>query len=87
VRPLQVAEVLRRHPQVLKGRLVVERISDMDIMTLHCEIATDIPQGLEAAVVDTLRQVCNLRGEVAFVPAGGLANDGKVIDDLRPIDA
>ncbi len=87
VRPLQVAEVLHRHPQVLKGRLVVERINDMDIMTLHCEIATDIPQGLEAAVVDTLRQVCNLRGEVAFVPAGGLANDGKVIDDLRPIDA
>ncbi|MDT8442843.1 MAG: AMP-binding protein [Desulfuromonadales bacterium] len=87
VRPSQVAEVLRRHPQVLKGRLVVGRINDMDSMTLHCEIAHDIPQGLEAAVVDTLRQVCNLRGEVVFVPAGGLANDGRVIDDLRPIDA
>jgi phenylacetate-CoA ligase len=87
VRPSQVAEVLRRHPQVLKGRLVVERINDVDSMTLHCEIASDVPQGLQVAVVDTLRQVCNLRGEVAFVPAGGLANDGKVIDDLRPVDA
>ena len=87
VRPSQVAEVLRRHPQVLKGRLVVERINDVDSMTLHCEIANVVPQGLEAAVVDTLRQVCNLRGEVAFVPAGSLVNDGKVIDDLRPIDA
>jgi phenylacetate-CoA ligase len=87
VRPSQVAEVLRRHPQVLKGRLVVERINDVDSMTLHCEIANVVPQGLEAAVVDTLRQVCNLRGEVAFVSAGSLVNDGKVIDDLRPIDA
>ncbi|MBE0576561.1 MAG: AMP-binding protein [Desulfuromonadales bacterium] len=87
VRPSQVAEVLRRHPQVLKGRLVVERINDVDAMTLHCEIANDVPQGLEAAVVGTLRQVCNLRGEVAFVPAGSLVNDGKVIEDLRPIDA
>lgn len=87
VRPSQVAEVLRRHPQVLKGRLVVERINDLDSMTLHCEITSDVPHGLEAAVVDTLRQVCNLRGEVVFVPAGSLANDGKVIDDLRPIDA
>ena len=87
VRPSQVAEVMRRLPQVLKGRLVVERINDLDSMTLHCEITSDVPHGLEAAVVDTLRQVCNLRGEVVFVPAGSLANDGKVIDDLRPIDA
>jgi phenylacetate-CoA ligase len=37
--------------------------------------------------VATIRQVCNLRGGVNFVPVGSLANDGKVIDDLRPVEA
>ena len=87
VRPSQVAQVLSRHPEVLKGRLVIERVKDADSMVLHCEVANEVPEGLATSVVATLRQVCNLRGEVAFVPAGSLANDGKVIDDLRPVDA
>ena len=87
VRPSQVAQVLRQHPEILRGRLVVERISDADSMTLHCELAAGAANTPADAVAATIRQVCNLRGEVVFVPAGTLANDGKVIDDLRPIDA
>jgi phenylacetate-CoA ligase len=86
VHPSQVARVLSQHPEVLKGRLVVERVKDEDTMTLHCETAGDVSGQLGDDVVATVRQVCNLRGEVVFVPAGSLANDGKVIDDLRPID-
>jgi phenylacetate-CoA ligase len=87
IRPSQVAQVLRRHPEIIRGRLVVERVDDADSMTLHCELA-DGPADLRAeAVTATIRQICNLRGEVVFVPAGTLANDGKVIDDLRPVDA
>ena len=86
VHPSQVARVLSQHPEVLKGRLVVERVKDEDTMTLHCETAGDVSGLLGDDVVTTVRQVCNLRGEVVFVPAGSLANDGKVIDDLRPID-
>ena len=55
-------------------------------MTLHCETAGSVPDPFAAVVEATIRQVCNLRGEVILVPAGSLANDGKVIDDLRPID-
>lgn len=86
VRPSQVAQVLNQHPEVLKGRLVVERINDADSMALHCELIAEAPDHLADALVSTIRQVCNLRGEVRFVPAGSLANDGKVIDDLRPVD-
>lgn len=86
VHPSQVAKILSRHPEVLKGRLVVERINDADSMALHCELTTGAPDHLADALVATIRQVCNLRGEVCFVPAGSLANDGKVIDDLRPVD-
>ncbi len=87
VHPSQIARVLLQHSEVIKGRLVVERINDADAMTLHCEVAGDVPEQLKDDVISTLRQVCNLRGEVAVVPVGSLANDGKVIDDLRPIDA
>jgi len=87
VRPSQIAKVLLKHPEIIKGRLIVERVNDTDSMALHCEFAAAAPESLAAAIVDTIRQVCNLRGEVAFVPVGSLANDGKVIDDLRPVDA
>jgi phenylacetate-CoA ligase len=86
VHPSQVAQVLRQHPEVLKGRLVVELVNDADSMNLHCEVTGEVPEQLEDELVATMRQIFNLRGEVTFVPADSLANDGKVIDDLRPIE-
>ena len=82
VHPEQVARVLARHPEVGKGRLVVERHEDVDVMTLHCEIA-GAGDGLAAAIVETLQAVCKLRGAVSIVAPGSLADDGKVIDDRR----
>jgi len=34
-------------------------------------------------VASSIRELTKLRGEVAFLPSGALANDGKVIDDVR----
>ncbi|MDH3451689.1 MAG: AMP-binding protein [Gammaproteobacteria bacterium] len=82
VHPEQVAEVLRRHPEVVKGRLVVDREADNDVMTLHCEVASS-EADLADALVASLREVCKLRGEVVLLAPGSLANDGKVIDDVR----
>ncbi len=84
VHPEQIARVLARHPEVGKGRLVVERHDDVDVMTLHCEVA-GAPDGLTEAIVDTLQAVCKLRGRVSIVPPGSLADDGKVIDDRRDL--
>ncbi len=83
VHPSQVAEVLRRHPEVVRGRLVVDSVDNRDLMTLHCEVSSRRPQGLDRAIAASLREVCKLRGEVRLVEAGALANDGKVIDDVR----
>ncbi|MCX7217909.1 MAG: phenylacetate--CoA ligase family protein, partial [Burkholderiales bacterium] len=53
-------------------------------MTLHCEIRDEKPgETSTAAIVASIREVTKLRGEVAFVATGSLANDGKVIDDVR----
>ena len=83
VHPGQVAEVLRRHPEVGRGRLVVDSADNRDLMTLHCEVPDERPEALAAAIAASLRDVCKLRGDVRLVGAGTLANDGKVIDDVR----
>ncbi|RZI44626.1 phenylacetate--CoA ligase family protein [Herbaspirillum sp. HC18] len=82
VHPSQVADVVKRYPQIIKARLVVTGEMANDVMTLHCEV--DDPDFISAdAVVDTIRDVTKLRGEVKFVPRGSLPNDGKVIEDAR----
>jgi phenylacetate-CoA ligase len=82
VTPSQVAEVLRRHPQVLRARLVVDGEAGADRMTLKCEVM-ERPEGLQKALVDAIREVTKLRAEVELVSQGSLPNDGKVIEDTR----
>jgi len=82
VHPAQIADVLRRHPQVGKARLVVGRQDASDTMTLRCE-AAESGEALAAAIRDSLTAITKLKGVVEFVAPGGLPNDGKVIDDAR----
>jgi phenylacetate-CoA ligase len=82
VTPSQVAEVVRRHKEIGKARLVVDQAGGQDRMTLRCEVS----EGGDAfvkAVVESIRDVTKLRGEVELVKPGELPNDGKVIDDIR----
>ncbi|TFV87726.1 phenylacetate--CoA ligase family protein [Oxalobacteraceae bacterium OM1] len=85
VHPSQVAEVMKRHPAIAKARLVVSGEMANDVMTLHCEV-DDAATLSETAVVDTIRDVTKLRGDVKFVARGALPNDGKVIEDARKYD-
>lgn len=82
VHPGQVAAVLKRHPELGRGRLVVDNPDHNDRMTLHCEVASP-PAGLAEALAGSIRELTKLRGEVNFCAPGSLANDGKVIDDIR----
>jgi phenylacetate-CoA ligase len=79
----QIAEVVKRHPELLRARLVVEGEMAEDRMTLFAEIAQGEPEGLAERVAGTLRDITKLRGAVAFKRPGELANDGKVIEDAR----
>jgi phenylacetate-CoA ligase len=79
----QIAEVVKRHPELLRARLVVEGEMAEDRMTLFAEIPQGEPEGLAERVADTLRDITKLRGAVAFKRPGELANDGKVIEDAR----
>ena len=82
VHPSQVAEVVRRHPEIVRARLVVESVDNQDVMTLRCESEDGDPT-VAGAVAASVRDVCKLRGEIEIVAPGTLANDGKVIEDAR----
>jgi phenylacetate-CoA ligase len=86
VHPSQVADVVRRHPEILKARLVVDNAGGQDRMTLNCEVRDATAPDLAKGIVDSMRDLTKLRGEVTFIAPGALANDGKVIDDVRKYD-
>jgi phenylacetate-CoA ligase len=82
VHPGQVAEVLRRHPELGKGRLVVAGEMANDRMTLRVE-CSKAEQGLADAVAASVRDVTKLRADIELLAPGSLPNDGKVIEDAR----
>ena len=91
VHPSQVAEVVKRHPEVLKARLIVDQRDGVDVMTLNCEIddASQVAKqdnSILEGIASTIQAVCKLKGEVTLKDRNTLPNDGKVIDDIRNYD-
>ena len=85
IHPEQIDKVIKRHPEIIKARLIIDWIDDSDQIKLQCETANG-EELLAAAIVDSIRQICKLRGEVDLLETGSLPNDGKVIDDIRQYD-
>jgi len=82
VHPKQVADIVRRFPEVLRARLVVSGAMAQDEMTLRVESAC-ASEGLSARISEAIRDVTKLRATVEMAAPGSLPNDGKVIEDAR----
>ena len=83
VHPGQVADIVRRFPEVTRARLVVSGEMANDTMLLKVETACSGPDALTRKIEDAIRDVTKLRGTVELLPVGSLPNDGKVIEDAR----
>ena len=83
VHPVQIAEIVRRHQSIIRARLVIERPASADQMTLLVEMSE--PAEEAAAIAATVQAVTKLRGAVMPVAQSSLPNDGKIIEDRRPI--
>jgi phenylacetate-CoA ligase len=82
VRPEQIAEIAKRHPELTRLRLVVTRDGETDAMTLKAEAgAQDF--SLAEKIADSVQAITKLKGKVELVAKGALPNDGKVIEDAR----
>jgi phenylacetate-CoA ligase len=82
VHPGQIAEIVKRFPEVLKARLVVSGEMANDAMTLKLEVSA-APEGLAARIGEAVRDVTKLRSDVDLISPGNLPNDGLVIEDAR----
>jgi len=85
IHPEQIDKLVKRHPEIVRARLIIEWIDESDQIKLRCE-TTSTDELLQTALIDSIRQICKLRGEVELFEPGSLPNDGKVIDDIRQYD-
>lgn len=86
VHPEQIAQVVKRNPEVKRARLVVSHDAERnDQSTLHCESDAE-GSALIDVIAESVREVCKVRAQIALVASGSLPNDGKVIEDLRKYD-
>ena len=84
VHPEQIADMLRRHSSIRRARMVVERRDGIDEMTVFVEL--DEPLEDPTRIAETVQALTKLRGAINSVPIGSLPEDGKLIEDRRPLD-
>ncbi|ANK80514.1 MAG: AMP-dependent synthetase [Rhizobiales bacterium NRL2] len=77
-----VGQIVDRHKEVDKARIVVTNPDNRDQMTLKAE-ASSGGAALIEALKQTVQTVTKLRGEVEIVAPGSLPNDGVVVEDAR----
>ncbi len=83
VHPVQIGDVVARHPEIARARLVVDNPAQADRMVLRCELREPGGDGLRTRIAESVQALCKVRGEVAFVAAGALPDDGVAIEDAR----
>ena len=84
VHPHQIADVVKRFPLIQRARVVVDTADDGDRMRVLCAVSNTV-DGLKLQIETAVREITRLRGDVEFVEAQVLPNDGKVIEDLRKV--
>ena len=82
VRPEQVADLVAKHDEIDRARVIAIRDGEMDGMVVQLETSATDAARYEASVMDCLK----LRGRIELVAPGGLPRDGLVIEDQRKYD-
>ncbi|MEM7319800.1 MAG: phenylacetate--CoA ligase family protein, partial [Pseudomonadota bacterium] len=82
VRPEQVAQLVDKHDEIVRARVIASREGEMDTMTVQIEAAG----GDGANYAGTVADVLKLRGAIEVVLPGTLPRDGLVIEDQRSYD-
>ncbi len=85
IHPTQVQEIIRKFEYIEKGKIVVTRENDYDIMTFMVELKEGMEptETLKENILNALKDILKLRGEVKFVKPGTIKKDDKIIEDQR----
>ncbi|MFG6463122.1 phenylacetate--CoA ligase family protein [Roseateles sp. DXS20W] len=79
----QVADLVKRHPEVRRARLVVSGELAQDQVVLQVEMWKPTTPAPVESLMLTARDLTKLRVEIELLPEGSLPNDGKLIEDRR----
>ena len=85
IHPEQIVQIIKKYPELVKARLVVDWVDQADTMVLHCETESSDPS-LVDHITHSIRDLCKVRGAVELLPPGSLPNDGILIEDIRKYD-
>jgi len=85
VRPEQMAQLVKRHPEIERARLVIDWQNETDVMTLRYESNSN-SESLPNAIEESIRDLFKVRGVVELVDTDSLPKDGIVIEDIRKYD-
>jgi phenylacetate-CoA ligase len=84
VYPDQIAEVIRRFPEVSRWRAVVTKANNGgDDFRVSVELNGDASPDVSDRIAEGIRGLVRLRAEVDVVPAGSIPDDAKRLEDLR----
>jgi phenylacetate-CoA ligase len=87
VHPRQVDEIVARVKGVERFQVVVDREGHNDTLTLRVQLASGVDAAsISPALEAAIRDVMKLRGSVAIVPAGTIADNAKKVSDERKWD-
>jgi len=82
VHPAQIDRIVKRHPELLRARLVVDSEEGQYSVVEVCEAAAR-DHSLEKLVEQSVQAECKFRATVRIVAPNTIPNDGKVIEDIR----
>jgi phenylacetate-CoA ligase len=87
VHPEQIERIRLAHSKINKAKLIVTQQNHNDTMVLECEVAPESMSDdiLKAQLIESLKNITKLNGQVVLVSSGTFADDGKVIDDQRSL--
>ncbi|MFH1623726.1 MAG: AMP-binding protein [Pseudomonadota bacterium] len=86
VNPSEVEGVIKRHPELDRFQIIVDRPELMDELTIKVEFNRPVDKGkMERSLADELKEVIRLKSNVVLVEEGTIPKDAGVLDDRRKV--
>ncbi|MGH7320120.1 MAG: phenylacetate--CoA ligase family protein [Candidatus Rokuibacteriota bacterium] len=86
IHPRQADEIAARFPAITRYQVVVTRRDHQDELTFNVEVGREADGGVLEGMVEVIREVMKLRGEVRVAAPGSIPEGAKKIDDQRKWD-
>ena len=86
VNPGDVGSILKKHPELGKFQLIVDRPKLLDELTIKAEFNKPVDKGrMEGLLVNELKDAIRLKTNIVLVEKGTIPQDAGVLDDRRKV--